>query len=478
MPSPLEMLAQAQFSSLQPAEVTLVRAAETTQPACCGPSAHARDASNNPQFSETGDAAAGVAPWGTNREVRAEVIRWLCVNKAAKELVDPRGLQLLGARVTGTLDLRQVEIPFPVSLAQCRLTATAYFIGCTLPRLELNGSWTRSIEADGSSIKRSFYLRGARVEGSLSLNLAQIGATLTCEDATVTGQSDVAIWADGIKVGGDVLLRADSKPFRAQAAVRFVGAEITGDLDCRGGEFLHSGDECLLLERARVEGSLSFGAGTKLEGVLNLANAFAAGFEDETTCWPKSGGLKLDGFTYTSIAPRQMQSRLGWLKLDTSDATQPYRQLAKVMQDSGDSKHAVCVLIQMERKISAREKLRFLKAVIGYGYRPGNAVWLLIALWLIGCFFCWDGYRHGQIVPTDKDVFATVRAGHPAPSYYPGFQPIAYSLENTFPLVKLGQADKWQPLSYLRWITWIQVVLGWLFATLFVAGISGIVQHQ
>jgi hypothetical protein len=66
------------------------------------------------------------------------------------------------------------------------------------------------------------------------------------------------------------------------------------------------------------------------------------------------------------------------------------------------------------------------------------------------------------------------------PDYYPRFQPLIFSFKNTFPLVKLGQADKWQPnpKSGLRWVVWIQILLGWRLATLFVAGVTGLVQHS
>jgi hypothetical protein len=30
----------------------------------------------------------------------------------------------------------------------------------------------------------------------------------------------------------------------------------------------------------------------------------------------------------------------------------------------------------------------------------------------------------------------------------------------------------------VRWFIWIQIVLGWLFTTLFLAAVSGIVQHE
>jgi hypothetical protein len=117
-------------------------------------------------------------------------------------------------------------------------------------------------------------------------------------------------------------------------------------------------------------------------------------------------------------------------------------------------------------------------------------------VWLVGASLYWFSYSAGTIAPTDKDAYANFESRRKPPLYYARFQPFSFSLENTFPLVKLGQADKWQPnpgvyvdgplrfiawfgsTTFVRWFIWIQIVLGWLFTTLFLAAVSGIVQHE
>jgi hypothetical protein len=491
---------------LQPAEIKLIRTATTTNRAYCGPSKDERDPSNNPKFSETGNAGRCVAPWGPDREIRAKVIRWLCVNREARSLIDPQGLQLFGAKVTGELDLQHVDIPFPLSIVQSRLVARANLNSCQISRLDLDGSSIRSITINGANIKQSIYLRGLRAQGTVSLVLAHVGDTLTCEESTVCGTDGVAISADGIHVGGDVFFRASSecsgvpRPFRASGSVRLIGAEIRGDVDCDGGKFWNKGGDAITLERSVVHGEIFFSKRFKVKGNIDLTNTSAAAIEDDDECWPIAGNLKLDGFTYTNINPNEVKSRLRWLALDSSDTTQPYRQFAKVLQDAGEVKNAKCVLIAMEKKLSSKDRFRGLKAVIGYGYKPVNAIWLLASLWLLGSFLSWYGYNMELIIPTDKDAYARLKSIHDTPTYYQRFQPLIFSLENTFPLVKLGQVDKWQPdpmpfprqsgheLSLLarligsakliRWFFWIQILLGWLLATLFLAAVSGVVQHD
>lgn len=114
------------------------------------------------------------------------------------------------------------------------------------------------------------------------------------------------------------------------------------------------------------------------------------------------------------------------------------------------------------------------------------------------------------MTPNDEKAFAVFeQRGYP-PDYYPQFNPLVYSFEDSFPLVNLGVKDHWAPsqegspklpvlhcfsLHWMRDVTlrgvhpfrwnapvflrvwsWLQVPLGWGLATLFVAGLTGIVK--
>jgi hypothetical protein len=141
----------------------------------------------------------------------------------------------------------------------------------------------------------------------------------------------------------------------------------------------------------------------------------------------------------------------------------------------------------MELEISRKQDLflvRWLKRSIGFGYQPQRAVWGLFGLWLLGTVLYSHADARRAFVPNDKEAAEYVCAHQTPPDYYPRFNPMIFSLENALPLVRLGQGDKWQPASsatgmanVLRLMIWIQVVVGWLLATLFVAALSGLVQH-
>jgi len=122
--------------------------------------------------------------------------------------------------------------------------------------------------------------------------------------------------------------------------------------------------------------------------------------------------------------------------------------------------------------------------MIGFGYRPGRAIWALMFLWLAGSIYCWRADHVGMMIPTDKDAAENFGSKRKVPAHYSRFSAPIYSLENTFPLVKLGQADKWQPdpanprSRPLQQIIWLQNLAGWFLTTLFLAGISGLVQQD
>lgn len=121
------------------------------------------------------------------------------------------------------------------------------------------------------------------------------------------------------------------------------------------------------------------------------------------------------------------------------------------------------------------------------------------------------GYLGGSMTPTEKDAYARFgKLGLP-PDHYRRFNALVYSLENSLPLVKLGQDSYWTPKpnpdnsvcrptdaspvfakfawarpvlaplttpGALRWFRWLQILVRWILATLFLAGVSGIVRKD
>jgi len=129
---------------------------------------------------------------------------------------------------------------------------------------------------------------------------------------------------------------------------------------------------------------------------------------------------------------------------------------------------------------------------------------------LLGCLLFGFGYLGGAISPNEKDAYEAFEQRGAPTAFYPRFNAFVYSLEHSFPLVNLGVKEHWSPKpgdagtvpvvrwtifrtmrdatfrnyylfrlcfpQLLRWWLWFQVIAGWALATLFVAGLTGIVK--
>lgn len=425
-----------------------------------------------------------------------------------------------------------------------------------------NGRLGNALEVDGAVVKGALSMHGMRAYGQVNLVGAQIGGNLACNGCALDNPRGYALQADRIHVNGDVIL---SQGFMAHGEVRLLGAQIGGNLDCDGGTFDNPGDKSKALNiehadvkrdvflrhgfRARgavymldtsVEGELDLIRGNFEGASLDLRDASASSLWDDAKSWPPPGKLHLDGFVYGRIAggPTTADARLEWLGLQPGFATEPYLQLAKVLREAGDNDGAAQVLMAMEDEQRRGDILRpVLKWSIGYGQHPLWAGGWALGLSALGWVLYRRSYLAGSMVPTEKDACGDFKRDGQTPFRYETFSPLVYSVENSLPLVKLGQADKWEPDSdpnasrsrkrrwiksasrenpwpgpfqllerllifvgllapigleqppsgfsrwgtsprFLRWFLWAQILLGWLLATLFLAGVTGIVRKD
>lgn len=614
----LEALARARFTNLTVAEVKICQAASNGELAYCG----LTDDQNHP----TNDPSKA-SQWGGERNIRADLIRWLCVT--VKEHVDPSGIQVFGARIVGDLHLSHVTVPFPLAFACCQFNGEIVLEGAHTRTVSFVRTFLGSIFADGAVIQGAVFLRdgshcsgelrfsGAQIEGQFNCSRsvleraggpssdgslaalildgalvngavllrdgfratsevrmlrARIGADLDCETGSFNGFKNPsgdylgpALDTDGVTVGGSIFFRHG---FRANGLVKLLGARIGLNLDCTDGHFdnaprqgLSGTGESLGADLAIVEGSVLLSDGFSASGLvrfissriggdlrctdatfqsglvverttingtlywrdigieattqLDLMNTTVGSLSDDESSWPVVGRLQLFGFEYGRISvssPREIDARLVWLSRLNQFSTQPYQHFAKVLRTEGSQLGAQRVLFAMEdrrRKLAdgrwlARVWSAFLKLTVGYGYYPSRpAVWWLAALTLFGFLLFWAAYSAGNMVPTEKEAYSTFEQDRRPPSYYGNFHALIYSFENSFQIVKLGQADHWQPVPYpnncgrrgneeplppflcrivspwfLLRFRWFQIVSGWFFTTLALAGVAGIVRKE
>lgn len=420
-------------------------------------------------------------------------------------------VRLLGAQVNGNLECNGGKFKNPAGLA---------------------------LNADRIRVKGNVLLHNGFVaEGEVNLPGAQIGNNLACDAGIFKNPRATALNADSVDVRGFAFFRAG---FSADGEVNLLSARIGDNLECDGGTFKNSGGKALNADRISVQGDVLLRDGFSAEGEvrladsvtkgtivwtgvrsperlsLNLSNASAGAISDDKSCWPDPGKLSLDGFVYNHIVSGLVDSknRLAWLNLQQPFTPQPYRQLAKVMRNAGVDRGARRVLFAMEdhlwkeeRTLAAALFRRPLSLVVGYGYYPLRALVGLAILVVIGWGVYAGARAAGAMVPRDEKAYEQFKANRIAPSHYEPLSPFVYSLENSLPLVKLGQTDRWEPdptpaghpstsqatsanteeppksslftsPRFLFAFQRLQVLLGWILATLFVAGVTGIVQKD
>ncbi len=390
---------------------------------------------------------------------------------------------------------------------------------CVNGTFEASGSY--AIEAVRANVAGSLSFAGNLViRGGVHLAWAKIGGNLNCYEGAIEGRQrdGIAIVADGITVDGSVFLK---EGFTAKGEVRFVAADIKGDFECwSGGLVATQRNSALTLARAVVGMALIL-QGTRPSGIVSLLQAHANSLIDDRGSWPSANCLELEGFVYDGFAreaPTASEVRLVWLGLQPRFHPQPYRQLAKVLREQGHDDDAREILIALADRRRQNGGLSWqsriwawiLKFTMAYGYRPFRALWFIGLFVMLGFIVFGSAYRQGEIVPSEKDAYAELKHG-PLPGYYEPFCALAYAVDVFVPVTDLKQRNQWIPVvaaadrirtsdctsgvvgsilcdatilpharSFAPWFVrlfrWIDIVAGWFFTSLFVAGVAGLVR--
>lgn len=499
----LDMAQRAGFDNLTASERKLLEAVPSGADVLCGPTDDKIGSENHPSKGHK---------WHESRQIRAGLIRWLCVDEAATKLIDPKGIQIYGAKVIKMLDLSSISIPFELCIVKSRILETMWLSNANINSLYLNGTWTGPIHAGGLTTRSDIFLTDGFCAAGHD---RQNGAGADDGILLVPGLFDFdGVSLAGATIGGDLgCVGATFTPGTLKGGTRTVGT-----LNAPGAR----------ISRIFFWTKISDGSTTKDPVVmLNLDGASAGAVLDDENSWPAERDLSLDGFTYDRFvraAPQKARSRLEWLhRQDSSQglATQPYEQLANVLEKSGDERGARQVRIAMENDLLPSLSWigylwrQVLRGTVAYGYEPWRALYWALGLVVFGYLSFALGYRAGVIAPTDKDAFQDFQPNHPQ-SYQtrlPGYQPFnafTYSLDTFLPIINLGLKDNWMPNPKLTprptegtWLgdlvgahsppvaswrffnsgralrayLWIHILFGWGLITLFVAGFTGIIRR-
>ena len=404
--------------------------------------------------------------------VRAALLYDLCV-RPDDYGVDPKGIQLIGARVTGQLDLEATTVVRPVWLWKCHFEAPIILRDARTRTVSLQGCTVPGISADRLRSEGMLSLRGVKIEGNVRLIGANINGNFECRAATLENPGGDALSADGITVTGDVFL---DQGFAARGQVRLLGAQIDGDLDCHNATFDAGSPEAKAFnaERMNVQGLFLCRLERAPVGFVNLDHAHVGRLVDDARSWPAPGRLNLDGFTYDSLAwdaPVAWQERRRWLELQRGKdfRPQPYEQLVAVLRRMGHDRDARQIAIAKQDAYlnrgnpSRRRRLwmGFLRRTIRYGYEP----WRALGYMAFAVVFAWmifsNAYHSGVMHPSKERVYLhdcyTGQASSckgwstfdrrwskepiQLPADCPEFNSFVYSVDTFLPIVDLHQEN-------------------------------------
>jgi hypothetical protein len=293
------------------------------------------------------------------------------------------------------------------------------------------GEPTRQFEAAGRGGLGIVGLRGAAIDGSLSMSHADI----------TNNAGGSALTTDGLVVGQDLHLAGLTASGGGSAAV------------------LH-------LAHTTVGRAFSYHPAT----VTNLASP--------------GGRVNVDGLTYQAL-PAGLTSR-EWLQVIRQDtpayAAQPYRYLAAALSAAGHDREARDALIaqrqdQLDRRAltgaSQRAWARFTGVVLGYGYRPSRALLFLAGVLAVSVILAAVLGAHGALA--QPRLAAGLRPAAPCTAV----QRVAVGLDLGEPLVAPAAqcgttlTSTGTALTVLRWLL---EVAAWALATLFFAGFTSVIR--
>lgn len=142
---------------------------------------------------------------------------------------------------------------------------------------------------------------------------------------------------------------------------------------------------------------------------------------------------------------------------------------------------------------------RLYDLLLGYGYRWTRPFWISVVLVILSTGLFWLAYEKDGIVAHNKlahvgegpyidkaeDGAEPVLIDQRGSGWYPTFNPLIYALDVYVPLVDLEQTKYWQPIAKkggwgwgATWLMRLNIAAGWLFTTLFVAGLATVVRRE
>lgn len=454
--------------------------------------------------------------------IRADVVAFLCKNRESLNVVPTRGLVFENVVISGTLDLSFAKLAVPLTFSNSQFDRDAgrlslrqsNFLSITISHCsDLPGINARGLSVDHSLIFESQCL------GEIDLKNADIGNDLYFEGAELK-VSDTAtrscIYARNARISGDVILDRAT----ANGRIDLQGVTIGGMFSAHDARFelppdsSSTGHPTVLdlagttigrdfdLENSFVGGQLRLADADVTKSVrihrltqdsrpaIDLAGLNCSRLMVDGSARPQPSHLRLHGCVFSDInivdiGEPETETYLKWVRLPGADhfSEQPYEFLAGVLKKQGKDDVARALLIAKVEDKPTRSFVdafvRQLAWMVGYGYSPLRAVWLAMAVILLGFVVFKGAYQRGLLVVKANNAPVRLKT--------PNLTLLMYSVDVFVPLVDFGVGPAYVPgkvdtgmeapeVTLFRIYYWFHVAAGWLICTVAVAGLTGLVR--
>lgn len=261
--------------------------------------------------------AARTVDLGGTGEIRAEVIAALLLGAQRAEPGRVPTVHLVGARITGPLDLSYAEVRHALLLRDCEFTDPVDLAGARtklvnvaksrLPGLSVSDSqiggllilgdaridgplnltgtqvegivsmrYARlsDVRADSLSVSRALVLAGMTVNGEFRMQNANVGGPCHLNEVHLRNPGHVALMADGITIAGGLM--AD-RAFTCDGELRLANARIGHTVALTGAQLRNPGSVALNAAGVRVDGSFYLDGGFRADGRVTLRSATIGG---------------------------------------------------------------------------------------------------------------------------------------------------------------------------------------------------------
>jgi hypothetical protein len=320
----------------------------------------------------------------------------------------------------------------------------------------------KEVNFNSLKVGKSAFFDNAVFQGPVNFASADIGGQFGADGARFLSREKTANFQD-IRVGQEALFRKIlfkgdvNLGYGAYLALRLEGTEkdepveirgldslyLTGTVVRRGLSLVNFRLANLDVSNLRVTGPATF-EGVSIKESANFQHAHLGALKFKNMQWPMvTKNLRLDGLTYTSLwmdKPDNWPGLLAWVDRSAFNP-QDYLELEKYYAHSGQQYWADQAYLAMkDRELGQmswykRWPLRLVWGSVGYGRKPGNALFYSLILIVIGAFFYSPQFLK-------KEVYEAWEKWRTNTRFKSALARLLLSLDQFLPVVNLGWAQE------------------------------------